>query len=441
MKKTKTSVASTKGNIKAALVQLDLDEDTHEAMLFLVREQQRLINSAWKIWISYHTIHRTEQKIIEYLKVHDAWKEADKKTRGKKPKPSYDPFPETDWQLTCKKREGSKPANLIDDIYHYCCEAFPEMIPGNIICVLSKWRKTIISRKAAKGSLPGWSSILLGNEGIPSFNKAQPICLDKRNFEIVDQEGDFWLFFKARRTGPGQLVRDRGKLFLNKKQCMSYRDKIKNMVYGVDGYECKGSQIVREGRKWFISVSYTFPKEDLHFDHDRTLTITPEVDYPFSWQIDDDEKFSFMDRSEKFVERSRQRIERQRKDRNKQFKNASQSRKGKGAKRARAANARMSNSWNNVVSNINRELAAKAVWRCKKDGIGTIVYQKPRIGKDLCLSRAGVQELLDEGIKVRSNWQWHQLESKLQNAAGKFGIKVVVCEHPLNSKEKEEAED
>ena len=72
--------------IRTTRVEVMVPKDDRDAWLELSINAQRLLNTCWQEWLSWHVVNDSAAIIESYISTLREWHAADKKTRGAKPK-------------------------------------------------------------------------------------------------------------------------------------------------------------------------------------------------------------------------------------------------------------------------------------------------------------------------------------------------------------------
>jgi IS605 OrfB family transposase len=404
--------------IKATKIEIwkfaDGDKERRERWKELSTQVQRMTNRMWQIWLCWHCQNNSADKIRCYLDELQEWRNADKKSRGAKPKLDVNAIPD---ELNSSKYDGS--------FYRITAAEFPELHTRTRVLLEKKWKDTLKTRKSAKGSLSGWMAILLANESIPSFTRPMPIPFDKKNspcdasLRYDDEAKKFFLDVRVERLhrDGGKSVTESCELVLNRRKTRSQQAIVKRIIDGE--YTFKGSSLVFDRGKWFVSVSYEMPtKKDVTVNPSKVLYLIPGKKSPWIIKIGND-KWRAFGRGQHVV-RMRNTIQNERMTRQEHSRWAGSNAKGHGANRAKSAWTKLSSRWKNFVKNYNHEVTRRVVDRCRQDGIGKVVFCQPRDAK------RDLMYLASEGRhpKSRMTWDWFQVGTMLKYKAEQYGIEV-----------------
>ena len=391
------------------------------------RETQEIVNYIWQRWLVWHIENNSPTKIREYLRVLQAWHQEDKNTRGPKAKSDLLAYPKELGKLLYKG---------LTEMYH-------EVHTRIITLILQVECRKIMKRKSAYGNLPGWQSILLCREQIPSSTKLLPIRFDSSNADIIKPATD-----KDRVRVQVRMTRiDRGSKrgisilddLLIRTNTRKFRGQLPVMQRLMDGqYKFAGSQLFFDERrlKWFVHLSYMMPAGiDASLEHDRVAYLRPCRDRP--WHLRLPEVYPrYPGGRGPEVGFRRRRIIHQRISRQSGYINAGSSNKGHGRRRALKPIWHLSDSWKNFTKSHNNNTTHDVVEQCHEAGCGTLIYFQPA---ELPTSKARQEyEFLGKqnrflqstgqvrGYEKTSGWDWSQVASQLHNKCQALGIKLIV---------------
>jgi transposase len=384
-----------------------LDKDRRDAWRSLSVDTQRMLNRMWQIWLCYHAEHQTGRAIRDSLEAYKAWCEAGQK--GTKPKDGLQPVPK----------------DLSNRIYHQMSEEFPNITARVRVLLQNKWNGTIAKRKAANGNLPGWKSILLGYESIPSFTRPQPIPFDKDNATLSRPDDEYVLTLRIERlhqsekTAKPSLV-ETCRLMLRKRKAANMRAIIDRVLSGE--YQWKGSSLVYDRGKWYASISYEMPpRRSAPTKTGRTLYVLPGKKSPWVLLLVDEHGHRDAWRyggQGRVIEHARRHLLDERASRKEHYRWAGSNQKSKGRSRAAAAWTKLSSRWKDLVKRFNSECANRIVNLAESRGASKIVYCQPVEGQrdKALLSRIGNYP----GSAML--WDWFQAGTLLASKCEEYGL-------------------
>ena len=362
-----------------------------ENWVHMSRQMQRMLNRMWQIWLVHHAEASSADLLRKHLDDFAKWKTT---KQGTKPK----------WPCNaCEKTLSNK-------IYHTITKEFPDVNARTRVLVQNKWQGTLTTRKAANGSLPGWVSILFGNESIPSFTRPQPFAFDHENGKLSRNDKRCELTVRIERlfaeagTVKKSLV-ETCELMTGKRKAAGVRKIIDRIIDGEYGW--KGSSLLFDRGKWYALLSYQMPDKDHKpLDSGSTLYVVPaknRPNLPFQlearsdgiadaprkrrgrgpWLIKTVDAKGKIDRwlfggEGKHIEYARRAILDERSSRKEHYRWAGSAQKGNGRQRADAVWTKLSSHWKNFVKRYNHEVSRRLVNMCVQRGIGRIVYCQPR---------------------------------------------------------------
>ena len=324
------------------------------------------------------------------------------------------------------------PKELQNHIYHVLSKRFTDVNKHVLTLLMNTTIRDLKTHKAAKGSLPGHSAILLCHQSIPSSTRPQPIPFDCQNTKMIPPEnkGENFIFelrvWRMHEEGKPicPSVVDTVELYCRGRNIQSELAKLKRIM--LDEYKFCGSKLVYEQkkRKWFLHLCYRMPtKVRLDLDQDKVATLIPDSVRPWHFILPGAERREWPGGRGDYVAGIRRRIFLQRRSRSWEYRHANKNRKGHGRDRAMAWRWRLQSSWNSFVKRVNHNVTSEVVQRCVDAGIGTLVYFQPEgdFSESRFLSRAGKDERWNDA----TTWQWFQVETMLQYKCEAVGIQLL----------------
>jgi hypothetical protein len=382
------------------------DADARKRWWHLCDRSKQIVNRIWRLWESHHTINGTDCKLREFLDAHAKWK----KEKGKKD--------------TKPKAPDIFPKELGNAIYHNLFAAFPDVASHVLVLLLNSTRGKIINCKAAKGSLPGHSAILLDHQGRPSSTRPIPVPFSKQNSSLsVDVDGIVTLMLRIHRNAiegkkSGVNTVETMRLITDGKAARYAKPIIDLLNSG--GTIC-GSSIVFDDRrrKWFAHLAYNEAAEPLpqHVAQDRIMRIRPGYARP--WQCRVDGRRQFVGGKGTSLEYKRKQIMGNRFSRWENYRYTASATKGHGRDRALDGVGKLRMAWNSTTKTYNQQTVAEIVDRAIKMGCGTIEVHSPATNR--FLERCGKGSRFEN-----SGWPWFSFQSILKNTASRKGLSVII---------------
>jgi len=380
----------------------------------LSRDCRDLANFFWQRWLVHHFQNNSAFLLKAWL--------ADRQEKG-------------------VKAAGKCPVDCLDNklsnaIYHESSQRFPRLNKRLQVLLLNRLTKTLKSRKAASGSLPGWSAILLSNEGVPTFTKPYPILFDKDNgpskypFVPPEERGGNWklrlrVWRDESADGKGSSPVDEIELWCKGKKVRSQVAILEKIATGE--YTFQGSQLIysKSNRKWFVRLCYSRPVEvKPELDAGKTAVLAAGASYPFEMALPDGATLRPLGGGH-FIGPVRKNITIQRLNRRQSYRYAGKNAKGHGRNRALGEGWwRLQQRDRDFTKHVNRLVARCVVDACIARGIGRVEYVQPEgDGKSGCfLETAGSVGDRKDAV----GWPWFELGTYLNQAAQKVGIEVQV---------------
>ncbi|HUW62538.1 MAG TPA: hypothetical protein VMZ06_16145 [Candidatus Bathyarchaeia archaeon] len=394
----------------------------------IAKQLQQLTNHWWEIWLVWHAGNESAAKIRAWLdhreKIKQEHVDDAKGCKAALKKFGFCPVPFWPPDLA-KGRNGT---------YQTLSRAYPELTKGVIVLAMNRLFKTLKSRKAASGPLPGWVAIVLRNEAVPSFTNPMPIPFDVANtgtdfIPPVERTGNWRVLLSLSRTederGRGHSKPDTVELYCQGRKVAGEAAKLKHLASGEWAF--KGSYLVysRKRRKWFLQLAYDQPagaKPEL--DAARVAVLRAGDEWPWELALPDDGLRHPGGRGS-YIAPKRKSLLLQRWNRRANYRNAGHANKGHGRTRAGAGPQwRLQQAWKDFTKRVNHAISREVVDACVCNGCGTLRYEQPvgEFGQTRFLHNAGKVE----GREDSTGWPWFQLKTFLEQKCHRAGITLVV---------------
>lgn len=395
--------------IKMEIVELDRE---HFAKLReLSRVMRELHNFVWRQWESWHTQQGSAERVRALIAADKAWREADKKDRGTRPKWDVKPWPNEFGKL----------------VYHATCRRFPQVNSRVIVLAMQKIRQTVCTKNSSsKGGLKWWVAIMLDLDGRATHLRPMPIPLDKANAAILpgDKRGRVELEFRVdrieregKKNGASTLMRC--KLKSGGKRA-GYAQPAHEMAAGKR--KLAGSQLFFDARKGKLFVALTYEAEARTADVDPAKVAIIRPGRNNCWLLRIDGYTRRLYGRGHHVAHKRKSLLMQRWGRQGSYRHAPP-RKGRGTDRALQPLFQLSNAWNAFTRRMNDEATAGLLQMASDLGCGRILLFTGDSSR--LLARAGKVE----GREDSTGWPWYQFAAILNQKANRVGVDVV--EKPL----------
>lgn len=399
--------------VRAARIEIfGFSKDRREAWRELAIACQRMSNRLWQIWLCHHANNGSADKLRDHFEAYREWQAS---KQGEKP------------QWPCKALEPPLTVSADDrSFYRILSAEFPNVNVRTRGLLTNAWQSNLNSRKAASGSLPGWVSILFANESLPSFTRPQPIPFDKDNAKLRKDGDKYICELRIERLADGKSVVEPCELMLGKRKCRSVRLTVDKILSGE--YTWKGSNLVFDRGKWFISIGYEMPsrvRDESEYDSDRVLYVRPgrSTRDDGAWR-GSPWRVRIADRSFGFggngahVEHARRAIIRERNQRKEHYRWSGSNQKGHGTGRAEAVWTKLSSRWKDFTKRYNSEVTRRIIELAVKEKCGRIVYLQP---KDL--QREGrLLSTLGNDSRSGMSWDYFQFGTMLASKCDEAGI-------------------
>jgi hypothetical protein len=349
--------------IRAARIEIfGFAKERRDAWKELAVACQRMTNRLWQVWLCHHANNGSADKLRSHFDAYKAWQET---KRGDKPQ----------WPCKAVEEPLTKSADA-RSFYRIMSAEFSSVNVRTRGLLTNAWQSKVNTRKAASGSLPGWVSILFGNESLPSFTRPQPIPFDRDNAKLFKQGDKYICELRIERLADGKSVVEPCELMLAKRKCASVRSTVEKIIAGE--YAWKGSSLIYDRGKWFVSIAYEMPnKVREKLSADRVLYVRPAKTGPWRVAINGRGSWRFGGNGA-HVEHARRAIIRERNSRKTHYRWSGSNQKGHGRRRADAVWTKLSSRWKDFTKRYNNEVSKQVVNLAIREGCGRIVYLQPR---------------------------------------------------------------
>jgi hypothetical protein len=362
---------------------------------------QRIKNRIIREWLVWHTQYESAVHIRKYL---------DERQKDK----------------SIKNPVQCWPTDFAKHVYKVVCETYPIAYNRIYSQLLQEVRGTLTKRKSAKGSLPGWVSILFDYEAAPSFTRAQPIPFDKYHCEITppDEQLNFYRLTVRLNAELGTTTKKK-----------SVVDTVALVTRGMDGHQLATLKKLAEGtvkfcgssllwdqnkRKWFALIAWdqeAQPKPAL----DGSLHAVLYAARNRPWLLRLPDRTIRLQGDGRHIGAIRQQVLTQRWDRQANYRYAGSANKGHGRERALIPVEKLSERWKHFVQTVNHNVSRDVVNILTKHGIGSLTYVKPDKSKPTrFLSNAGKNPNRHDS----SSWDYFQIKSFLEYKCKDVGIEL-----------------
>jgi len=314
---------------------------------------------------------------------------------------------------------------LSNVLYDQLTERFPRLNAVLATLLMQTLRGSLVSGKAASGSLAKWTSILEHNEGMPMFTKREfPIPFSCATATLVKIGDECFVDLQMRRVpvegkSRNALVTDRIKLRMTGKSAKGQLTKFDKIASGE--WSFKGSEFTydKNNKKWFVNLCHQCPSQVESLNPDKAAYLIPGRNVPFYIRQRGQRKQWLQGRGH-HITSMRERVWSKRSELNSGSKKSSSLRGGHGTKAAMKWRERWSRTWREFVKRINHHVSKDAVDYCVTNGIGTLYYCKPngQCSENRCVS----------GDFKNSTWEFFDLQSKLDYKCKARGVKLVPIE-------------
>lgn len=380
-------------------------------------------NCIWVTWLMEMERNGTREKVRKWLAEFKEWV---KTKEGKKPK--YEGF-----------AVDSKVQKVI---YDRLAKEVPELNTTTRELVRNEICGLIGAKKSAEGNLPGWMSILLYRESLPSTTKGQPIPFNVKNGKLLPPatSADNWqlelrLDRIPREGKSATSTVDTVQLITKKKGIAGHAEMLWKCLRGEAKYKGSSLYYCRKNNKWFALICVEEAIADV-VTGDKAAILTPGRQYPWTLWIDG--RPIPIGGNGKFIGVQHANIKGQRRSRQNNYRFAAMAAKGHGTGRALQgiADSRLTRAWNDLCRSYNHQVTRAVARICQENGVGKILYLQPAGAKNgsRFLSTVGREQWeLDKGMGA---WPWFQVGEMLNYKMKEHGIHVEVQKCDADGKRK-----
>lgn len=390
------------------------DKDKRLALYRLAQRCQEIANRVWQLWECWHVANDSRRKLIEALDADQAWRAADKATRGERPKFAVSCFP----AVGGVNKVGNA-RTLRNQIEADIACTFGDVHMRVKTLLINKIAQDISTRKAANGKLAAWQAILLNHQARPTFTRPLPIPFDKASSPVgsgvVGANGE--LSIRLHRDEEGKSMVERFTL-LTKGRAAKYIKPIARMASGEWAY--KGSSLFYDGRKkkWFALLTCELPAGAEYTPIPDRLAFLRCGHYgPVQLRVGGGRAFLPGFARNKVVGVIRRQLLTQRWSRQSNYRVAGSSNKGHGRGRAIGPVMLLSRRWKDFVKRYNHTMTTAFIERCRREGVAKIMFFQPA-GSGWYLDSAGKVP----GREDSTGWDYFQIKTMLAYKSQAAGI-------------------
>lgn len=419
----------------------------------LCDQARQVTNGVWQAWFAWHyrnnSIELIRDDLAKMTAWHranetalQAWTEADEQARlawvsAGKPIRKFKQAPKPEPAERPKGTVQALSPEIDKFIYDELSRRFPTIHTNSRESIRQTLRAKILKLKSARGNLPGWMSILLCRQNIPSSTRPIPLPIPAKNTTLIPPSGpneNFRLEFNADRipiTGKksGKSTVDTIQLLTKRRGIAAYEKLLHRMVIGAEngGVEFRHASLEWDDRKkkWFCLIAYRMPATGRTIEGDGTAILYPNyADQEAPWTIEADGRRSWRGGNGRDVAHKRHSLMTSRLGRRDTYHHAGSANKGHGRRRATKPVDALSAAWKDFVRTKNQNLAKRIAEDCAAMGCSTLVYRQP-IGDERCkmmLECAGK----DPKRPDPTGWDWHQVGTTLAVKCQEYGIHLKI---------------
>ncbi len=451
-------------------------DDEHRRLLYdLSRRCQEATNSFWQQWELWHVQNGSAHEIRQFLAALAKWRTENAATKPKLPKRTpktmrlhaaslvkwhkdlargienpAPPAPGADANLLPAVHEYARqiaahaetkprlnllavPSELSRLIYHKMSAEFPDLNSRTRVLLQNKLTKLVLEMKSAYGSLSGWMSILLCQQGRPSSTPPLPLPFDKANTKVsLGADGEVHMRVRVDRfTEPGEtggksteidvVIETRGRI-------ARYAAPLHQVAAGLAPLAGSSIQYDHREKKWFVLVSYQEPAiEQPQLNPGKVCFLRPARRHPWSLRIDGHTRW--VGGSGSHITHRRAAVIAGRWSRQENYRTATKNRKGHGRERALCNVLKLEKSWRGFCKTYNETVVAEILQRVADNHAGKLLL--------LCPERARFLDTAGKNPRRReeSSWPWYQFRAFLRRKCQRIGIELVEAKEVVEIKQ------
>jgi len=386
---------------------VELDAGSRKLLYRLQEEMRMACNFIARQWESWHDQHGSCERVRVALAADKSWREADKGTRGARPKWSVQPWPN----------------DFAKQLYRRLTRRCPSLHCRVLTLLLQRMRGVLTTKQSSAVAMKWWIAILLDLDSRPGYRHPQPLLFDAANAKVLpaDEKGRVWLEVRLNR------IERAGKNASSVPIKMALKTGGKRAWYARPAVQMASGERKLSGamvtyhatkKKWFAVLTYSEDApEAIMLDPDRVAILKPGRKN--CWLLRLDGRTQKLGGRGHHVRHVRRSLLMQRWGRQHNY-TYSPKRKGRGKQRALVPYFKLSNRWLNFTKSCNRQLTADVVERLLEHCAGKLVL----VGGDnnRLLATAGKIE----GREDSTGWPWYQAEHLLQQKCQRHNIQVAL---------------
>lgn len=379
---------------------------------------RRASNLYYETWLAWHVQNQSSLKIEKWL---ENRKVIGVKEAGKCPVECIKSPPKG-----LKPKGSDRLAYLTCVLYDNLTNRYPSLNASLVTLLMQTLRGSLTSGKAASGSLPKWTSILLHNEGMPMFTKREyPIPFGRQTSTLITDGADRYVEIESWRMpvagkATNIVVTDKIRIRTTGKRCRDHAKKFDKISSGE--WKFKGSELVYDAKcgKWMLLLCHQCPSRVASVDQSKTAYLLPSRKVPFLVKTRGVRPLWLQGRGG-HITATRERVWAKRSEMNVGSRKTMTLRNGHGRKAASKWRAKWATTWRYFVMRVNHQVSHDAVDWCVTNGVGTLVYLKPN-------GRTAETRFVSGNFK-NSTWEFFDLGTKLAYKCQERGItlKVIEC--------------
>lgn len=255
--------------------------------------------------------------------------------------------------------------------------------------------------------------VYIGERSIASYKNNNPIVLHKKSIHINKSEKSYHALLSLVDKGfkkENDLKSCQFEILINEGQ-KSSKDILDRCISGE--YEISASQILNDGHKWFLNLSYSFEPQLQQLDPEKILGIDMGIIHPVYLAVGGGFARASVDGSE--ILKFRATVEARKRKLQRQGKYCGQGRIGHGIKTRIKPIENISNKIERFRDTTNHKYSRFVIDFAEKHGCGTIQMENlTGITKD------------QKTNKFLRSWSYYDLQQKIEYKASEKGIAFIL---------------
>jgi hypothetical protein len=436
-------------------------EDIDALLRELALVAQRVKNRFYKAFVRWHEDHGSAAAVAAWMDQHASearrysramqdWQEADRKTRGKKPKRKIEQCPSKPFPPACGKA-----------IYAATVGREPSYHTKLTGAIVQRETGDLSQRKASRSAYKRWHRILADLGEMPTFSRPQPVPFSPSHSRIERHEDGkdvrwsirvaiasraagplvlrLWLWTRGRKTKKNVPILEKALAYQEQTQeelaarrgrkngdpsLAADLAEVESRWLGTPTVKFGASAIQPQGAGWEVMLCYREEKDaPIEVDPSKTAVLIAGRRRPWVMRIDGQKRCAWVMGRGRLVGRIRMKYAALRASRNESARYGSRSRKGHGRRRAVYD---VKNGEDHFKKTFNAQAVAAVLRLLESHGVGRLIYRGPKARREKGTT-AETRFLVTAGATPRRPglWNWHQFKTMLEQKAQDAGVELL----------------